>query len=269
MAGRWPAGARRRSRTRWWPSSRSAAAGSSPASRSPRPTRSPTRTSSCSTSAPPAAQRILGDRQDTRAAKAYRRYEFGPGTYKIDLAVEGGIPWTNPDVGRAGTVHLGGTLEEIAAAEADTVAGRMPERPFVLLGQQSVADPSRSVGDVHPVYAYAHVPHAWPGDATETIIDQIERFAPGFRDRIVGRFSRSTADLAAYNANYVGGDIATGRNSAVQVVMRPRVAVNPYKTGATGFYLCSAATPPGAGVHGMGGFHAAQTALDDLGKETR
>ncbi len=214
--------------------------------------------------APPAVAGILGDRQPDRAARAYRRYRFGPGTFKLDLAIEGDIPWTNPDVGRAGTVHLGGTFEEIAAAEAAIVAGRMPARPFVLLGQQYVIDPSRSSGDLNPVYAYAHVPAGWAGDASEAIIDQIERFAPGFRARIRARFSRSTAELAAYNPNYVGGDIATGRNSPVQIVMRPRVAINPYRTGADGFYLCSAATPPGAGVHGMGGYNAAETALRDL-----
>lgn len=214
--------------------------------------------------APPAVARILGDRQPSRAARAYRRYRFGPGSFKLDLAIEGEIPWRNPDVGRAGTVHLGGTFEETAAAEADIVAGRMPARPFVLLGQQYLADPSRSQGDLNPVYAYAHVPAAWPGDASEAIIDQIERFAPGFRSRIRARFSRSTSDLETYNPNYVGGDIATGRNSAVQVVMRPRVSLNPYRTGARGHYLCSAATPPGAGVHGMGGFHAAEAALADL-----
>lgn len=215
--------------------------------------------------APPAVARLLGDRQPGRARRAYARYRFGPGAFKIDLAVQGPIPWRDPEVGRAGTVHLGGTLEEMVAAEADAAAGRMPRRPFVLLGQQYVADPSRSRDGINPVYAYAHVPHGFTRDATEAIIGQVERFAPGFRDRIVGRFARSTAGLQEYNANYVGGDICTGRNTARQVVMRPRTAVNPYRTGADGFYLCSAATPPGAGVHGMGGFHAAQTALADLG----
>jgi len=213
---------------------------------------------------PPAVARILGERLPQRAAAAYRRYRFGPGAFKVDLAIEGEIPWRNPDVGRAGTVHLGGTLEETAAAEADVVAGRMPWRPFVLLGQQYAADPTRSAGGLNPVYAYAHVPAGWVGDATDAVVGQIERFAPGFRHRIRATFTRGPAELEAYNPNYVGGDIATGRNSPVQVVMRPRISLHPYRTGAAGAYLCSAATPPGAGVHGMGGFHAAETALADL-----
>ena len=140
----------------------------------------------------------------------------------------------------------------------------MPWRPFVLLGQQYVADPTRSAGGLNPVYAYAHVPAGWVGDATDAVVGQIERFAPGFRHRIRATFTRGPAELEAYNPNYVGGDIATGRNSPVQVVMRPRISLHPYRTGAAGAYLCSAATPPGAGVHGMGGFHAAETALADL-----
>lgn len=214
--------------------------------------------------APPAVGQLLGDRLSPRDRKLYAGYRFGPGAFKLDLAVEGGVPWRNPDVAKAGTVHLGGTLQEIARSEADVWSGRMPQRPFVLVGQQYLADPSRSVGDIHPVWAYAHVPANWTGDATEAILDQIERFAPGMRERIVGSFSRSASQLQQYNANYVGGDIATGANSLTQVVLRPGSPRNPYRTGAQGFYLCSAATPPGAGVHGMGGFNAAETALKDL-----
>jgi phytoene dehydrogenase-like protein len=140
----------------------------------------------------------------------------------------------------------------------------MPERPFVLVGQQYLADPSRSAGNVHPIYAYAHVPHGYPGDATEVIIDQIERFAPGVRERIVGRFARSTTELASYNRNFIGGDIVGGANNIPQVALRPRIAVDPYYTGVPGVYLCSAATPPGAGVHGMCGFNAASSALRAL-----
>ncbi|GDY61040.1 hypothetical protein SAV14893_004330 [Streptomyces avermitilis] len=137
----------------------------------------------------------------------------------------------------------------------------MPERPFVLVGQQYLADPSRSRGDVHPIWAYAHVPHGYPGDATEAVLRQIERFAPGFRDRIVGIAARSTAELARSNTNFVGGDIVGGANTARQVALRPRVALDPYSTGIPGVYLCSAATPPGAGVHGMCGANAARSAL--------
>ena len=139
----------------------------------------------------------------------------------------------------------------------------MPERPFLLVGQQYLADPSRSQGSVNPLWAYAHVPHGYSGDATEALVAQIERFAPGFRDRILATVVRGTAAMESYNANYVGGDINVGANSARQVVMRPRIAVDPYRLG-DGLYLCSAATPPGPGVHGMCGFHAAESALRRL-----
>ena len=147
----------------------------------------------------------------------------------------------------------------------------MPERPYVLVGQQYLADPSRSNGDVHPVWSYAHVPNGFTGDATETVIDQIERFAPGLRERIVGTSVRPTMEFPDYNANYVGGDIITGANTPVQVLIRPRFALDPYSCGADGLFMCSAATPPGAGVHGMNGFNAAQSVLgkwDDGGRGT-
>ena len=142
----------------------------------------------------------------------------------------------------------------------------MPERPFVLVAQQYLADPSRSAGDVHPVWAYAHVPNGYDGDATEVLIDQIERFAPGLRERIVGRAVRTPAEMSAYNANYVGGDIITGANTPWQTTIRPRLALDPYATGIPGVYICSAATPPGAGVHGMNGANAAASALRYLGR---
>jgi phytoene dehydrogenase-like protein len=211
--------------------------------------------------APGAAADVAGDLMPARVAKAYRRYRHGPGAFKVDLAVEGGVPWTNEACRRAGTVHVGGTFEELAIAERDVVNGRAAERPYVLVGQQYLADPSRSAGDVHPVWAYAHVPNGWTGDATETILDQLERYAPGVRERVVGLATRSTAGFAAYNANYVGGDVVTGANDLRQVLARPRVAWNPYSTGIPGVYLCSAATPPGAGVHGMCGANAARSAL--------
>ncbi|MFG2847324.1 phytoene desaturase family protein [Kitasatospora sp. NPDC048296] len=215
---------------------------------------------------PQAAVRILGDRLSRRTARAYRRYRYGPAAFKVDLAVEGGIPWANEHCRSAGTVHLGGTFEEVAAAEEATFRGRMPRRPFVLVGQQYLADPSRSVGDLHPVYAYAHVPHGYRGDATEPVLDQIERFAPGFRTRVRARSVRTVARMGSDNANHVGGDIVGGANTARQLVLRPRLAVDPYATGVPGVYLCSAATPPGAGVHGMAGFHAAESALRRLAK---
>lgn len=207
---------------------------------------------------------LAGDLLPGRVARAYRRFRYGPAAFKLDLAVEGGVPWRDPACRRAGTVHVGGTLEEITAAERDVHRGRMPERPFVLVAQQYLADPSRSAGDVHPVWAYAHVPHGYPGDATEAILRQLERFAPGVRDRIVGAFARSATEMPRYNPNYVGGDIASGANDPVQMLSRPRIALDPYSTGIPGVYICSASTPPGGGVHGMGGHNAALSALRRL-----
>src|SRR6202007_3115971 len=153
---------------------------------------------------------ILGDLLPRRVARAFNKFRRGPGAFKVDFAVDGGVPWTNPDAPRAGTVHRAGTYAELAATERDIHAGRMPERPFVLVGQQYLADPQRSVGNVHPVWTYAHVPNGYSGDATASIVNQIERFAPGFRERIVGQTVRTTTQFAAYNPNYVGGDIMTG-----------------------------------------------------------
>jgi phytoene dehydrogenase-like protein len=210
---------------------------------------------------PRAVVELAGDRLPSRVRRAYLRYKHGPAVFKVDYAVSGGVPWRAPEAHRAGTVHLGGTIEQVAAAEADCARGVMPERPFVLVGQQYLADPSRSAGDVHPLYAYAHVPHGYPGDATEAITAQIERFAPGFRDRIVAQVSRSVAQFEQDNPNYLGGDIIGGLNNQLQLVARPRITWNPYHTGIPGVYLCSQSTPPGAAVHGMCGYHAARAAL--------
>lgn len=214
--------------------------------------------------APAAVVDLAGSRLPARVARAYRRYRHGPGAFKVDLAVQGGVPWTAEAARRAGTVHAIGSYEEIAESEREVHRGRMPERPFVLVGQQHLADPSRSRGDLHPVWAYAHVPHGYRGDAAEAVIDQLERFAPGLRERIVARHVRSPADLESYNPNYLGGDIVTGANTPLQTVFRPRVALDPYATGAPGLYICSAATPPAAGAHGMNGYNAAHSVLRRL-----
>jgi len=214
--------------------------------------------------APTAVAELAGDRLPARVARAYRRYRHGPAAFKVDLAVEGGVPWANEACRRAGTVHLGGSFEETAAVERDVSRGRMPERPFVLVGQQYLADPERSAGDVHPIWAYAHVPNGYDGDATEAVMGQIERFAPGVRERVLATATRSPAELEAANANCLGGDIINGANTPVQTLIRPRLALDPYATGIPGVYICSAATPPGAGVHGMCGFNAARSALRDL-----
>lgn len=215
--------------------------------------------------APSIAADILGDRLPDRVARSYRRFRHGPAAFKVDFAIEGGVPWTASAARHAGTVHLGGSLGEVVGNEAAVYRGAMPARPFVLVGQQYLADPTRSVGSIHPLWTYAHVPHAYSGDATEPIIAQIERFAPGFRERIVGTAVRSSTEMSVYNPNYVGGDIIGGASSLSQLLFRPRFAVDPYFTGIPGTYLCSASTPPGAGAHGMCGANAAARALARLG----
>ena len=207
---------------------------------------------------------IMGDRLPARVHRALTRFSYGPATFKLDFAIAGDVPWTNEGCRRAGTVHLGGSAAQIAAVEAGTVRGVMAEQPFMLVGQQYLIDPSRSSPEANPFYAYAHVPHGYTGDATDAMIGQIERFAPGFRDRILAVSTRNPGDLETYNRNYVGGDISAGANTARQITLRPRLALNPYTLCVPGVYLCSAATPPGAGVHGMGGLHAAETALKRL-----
>ena len=214
---------------------------------------------------PAAAVQIYGDVMPARIKRSYLRYREGSSAFKVDFAIEGHIPWTNPDCGRAGIVHLGGTFAQIAHSELERAQGRMSQEPFIILGQQYLADPSRSAGSINPIYAYAHVPFGYSGDATEIITGQIERFAPGFRDRIIATVSKSTAELQAYNANYIGGDIIGGANDRLQMLFRPRVAIDPYFTGVPGVYLCSQSTPPGAGIHGLCGYHAAQSALRRLG----
>ena len=164
---------------------------------------------------------------------------------------------------RALFISVGRSLSSQATEKA-IHNGVMPDRPFVLVSQQYLADPGRSVGDVHPLWTYAHVPHGYTGDATQAIIDQIERFAPGFRDRIVGTAVRTTTEMSVYNENYVGGDIIGGASTPTQLLFRPRVSRDPYATGVPGVYICSASTPPGAGAHGMCGANAAARALAEL-----
>jgi len=210
---------------------------------------------------PTAALTLLGDRLPARVRRAFESWTYGPAAFKVDFSVHGGVPWTSEAARRAGTVHLGGSLAQTAAAEAEVAAGRMPTRPFVLVGQQYLADPSRSHADLHPVWAYAHVPHGYTGDATAAVIAQIERFAPGFGDRVSRTYVRSATALALDNPNYVGGDIATGASTLRQLLVRPRLAVDPYSVGIPGIYLSSAATPPGPGVHGMAGCNVAEIIL--------
>ncbi|HEU5105951.1 MAG TPA: NAD(P)/FAD-dependent oxidoreductase [Solirubrobacterales bacterium] len=207
---------------------------------------------------------VAGEKMPGRVARAYRRYKYGPGAFKLDLAVQDGVPWTMPAARQAGTVHVAGSFEELVDAEAQINRGRMPQRPFVLVGQQYLADPGRSRGDLHPVWAYAHVPSGYDGDATAAVLDQIERFAPGFRERIVATAATTPAELEARNPNFAGGDILGGANTPLQTMLRPRIHPVPYWTGIPGVFICSAATPPGAGAHGINGFNAAEAALRTL-----
>jgi phytoene dehydrogenase-like protein len=181
--------------------------------------------------------------------------------FKIDWALDGPIPWQDPRTLRAATVHLGGTMREVAGAEATVARGRAAERPYVLLVQPTVADPSRAPAGRHIAWAYCHVPNGSTANMTGAIEDQVERFAPGFRDRILGRSVRNAPALEAYDANYIGGDINGGIQDIRQLLFRPVVRWNPYTTPNRGLYLCSSSTPPGGGVHGMSGMRAAREAL--------
>jgi phytoene dehydrogenase-like protein len=207
---------------------------------------------------------IAGPRMGTRYAGALRSYRYGPGAFKVDLALDGPIPWRNPAVAGAGTVHLGGTFEEIAASEREVARGRNPDRPFVLLAQHSLFDLSRAPAGKHTVWAYCHVPNGSPVDMSERIIDQIERFAPGLRDRILARHTMGPAELESYNANYVGGDINGGRQDLLQLFTRPALRLDPYSTPDPSIFVCSSSTPPGGGVHGMCGHLAANSGLRAL-----
>ncbi len=204
---------------------------------------------------------IAGDRLPARYARRLRRYRYGPGVFKLDLALGGPVPWTNSGVARAATVHIGGTMVDIAAAEDDVVSGRHPERPFVLLAQHTLFDGSRAPSGVHTVWAYCHVPNGSTVDMTGRIEAQIERFAPGFRDLVLARHAMGPSAMETHDANYVGGDINGGAGDLRQFVARPTLGLHPWSTPVDGLYLCSSSTPPGGGVHGMCGRHAAREVL--------
>ena len=203
---------------------------------------------------------IAGYRLPARTRSRARRFRYGPGVFKVDWALDGPVPWIAEGPRRAATVHLGGTLDEIAASEADVDAGRHPDRPYVLFVQYAQWDPSRAPAGKATAWAYCHVPAGSTVDMTDRIEAQVERFAPGFRDRILARATRGPADVEADNPNDVGGDINGGVQDIRQLVFRPWPAIDPYRVG-DGLYLCSSSTPPGGGVHGMCGYHAARSAL--------
>jgi len=201
-------------------------------------------------------------------SKGYRRnltrFRYGAGVYKVDYALSGPVPWTATECSRAGTVHLGGWMDEIVASEAAIAGGRHPDRPYVLVAQQSLFDPSRAPEGKHTLWAYCHVPAGSTEDMTERIEAQIERFAPGFHSLVLARHAMPPSALRDYNENYVGGDIAGGSHAALQLFFRPTMSFSPYRTSDPRLFFCSASTPPGAGVHGMCGYFAAQAVLRSL-----
>ncbi len=208
--------------------------------------------------------RLAGDRLPRRYVRALERFRYGPGICKVDWALDGPVPWAAPAARLAGTLHLGGTFSEVARGEADVAAGRHPERPFCLVAQPGVVDPSRAPGGKQTLWGYCHVPAGSTVDMTDRIEAQIERFAPGFRDLVIARSTRTAAEVERHNPNHVGGDITGGAGTLRQTLFRPVVRWNPYRTALPGVYLCSSSTPPGGGVHGMCGAWAARTALADL-----
>ena len=205
---------------------------------------------------------IAGPRLGSGYRTTLESYKYGPGAFKLDWALREPIPWRAAECRRAMTVHLGGTFAEIAASEKAVAKGRCSERPFVLLAQQTLFDPSRAPAGSHTAWAYCHVPNGALEDMTEAIENQIERFAPGFRECVLARSVSGPRRLEAMDANLRGGDVNGGLLSLRQFALRP--TVRPYRTGAPGLYLCSASTPPGGGVHGMCGYHAAQAVLADF-----
>jgi phytoene dehydrogenase-like protein len=208
---------------------------------------------------------LVGHRLPARYRRALARYRYGPGVFKVDWALNGPIPWRAAECRRAGTVHIGGTLEEVAATESAPWRGEHPDRPFVLLAQPSLFDATRAPAGKHTAWGYCHVPHGSTVDMTERIEAQVERFAPGFRDLILARHTMNTVAMERHNPNYVGGDIAGGVTDWWQLFTRPVAQVNPYVIPARGLFVCSSSTPPGGGVHGMCGYFAARSALRRLG----
>jgi phytoene dehydrogenase-like protein len=205
--------------------------------------------------------RVAGHRLPGRYLRALRRYRYGPGVFKADWALDGPVPWSADGCERSATLHIGGSLEEIAASERAVWRGEVSERPFVLVAQQSLFDPTRAPDGKQTLWAYCHVPNGSKVDMTERIESQIERFAPGFRELVLERSIRGPAEIERENENYVGGDIAGGVQDLRQLYTRPAIRLNPYSTPVDGLYICSSSTPPGGGVHGLCGYYAAQSAL--------
>ena len=210
---------------------------------------------------PRALSAMAGDRMPDRYRRALGSFRYGNAVAKVDLALSEPVPWTHPELRRAGTLHLGGTRAEIAAAENGVARGRMPDSPSVLVSQPSLFDDTRAPAGQHTLWAYTHVPAGSRADRSEAVIAQIERFAPGFRDTIIGTSSRTAIEVAQHNPNYLRGDIASGTPDMLQMLRRPVLSPDPWRTPMKGIYLCGASTTPGPGVHGLAGWHAALSAL--------
>lgn len=196
-----------------------------------------------------------------RYRREMERFRYGGGVAKVDFALNAPVPWANPEVRSAGTVHIGGTRAEMRAAENAVNRGRLPERPYVLASQPSLFDDTRAPAGAHTLWTYTHVPAGSPQDRFEAVVGQIERFAPGFRDTIVAASSRTAVDVEHHNPNYPGGDIAAGAPTLRQLISRPNASGDPWRTPMPGVYLASASTAPGPGVHGLAGWRAALSAL--------
>lgn len=210
----------------------------------------------------PAAADLLGARLPASLERALRRFPHGDGAAKVDFVLSGPVPWRDPEVAEAGTQHLGGSRAQMAHAEAEVAAGRFPQRPMTLVSDPALVDPGRIHGGLRPLWAYAHVPAGDTTDPTEAVTAQIERFAPGFRDLVVAARGIPASEMAQHNPALVGGDISMGRVTMAGMIARPTARWDPYRLGGTGWYLCSQATPPGPGVHGMSGWHAARRVLE-------
>jgi len=210
--------------------------------------------------------KIAGHRFSSIYRWQLERYRYGMGVFKVDWALEGPVNFQAKGARHAGTVHIGNTLEEIVRSEKQMASGIHSDKPYMLLAQQSLFDPTRAPEGKHTVWAYCHVPNGSTKDMTGIMEKQIERFAPGFREQILGRHTMNTAEMEAYNPNYIGGDINGGIIDIGQIFTRPALRSSPYRTSAKGLYLCSSSTPPGGGVHGMCGYHAAKRALKDVFK---
>ena len=207
---------------------------------------------------------IAGDALPARYRRKLDRFAYGPGVFKIDWALDGPIPWKAPGCDRAGTLHLGGSLEEISRSEEESSTGRHPDNPWVILAQQSLFDPTRAPAGKHTAWGYCHVPSGSDIDMTEIVEAQVERYAPGFRDLVLARHTRTAVELEAHNANYIGGDISSGAADLKQLIARPALRWSPHSTPNPKLFICSASTPPGPGVHGMCGYLAAKAALRRL-----